>query len=81
MSSYAATYHTQSAPEVWETTSYTVRRLGCSAWEDGIASLRAARDSAADANRVCASGHRVFAQQRYVGESLALAGKTRTVER
>lgn len=77
-------YHAEpnrAAPEVWKTTSFTVRRAGCTSWADGIASLTDARAECENANRVCAPGHRVYAEQEYVGELPALIGQTRTVER
>lgn len=67
MSSYASNDR-QSAPEKWITDTYTVRRPGCTAWEAGILTHAAAWREAQDANRVCAPGHRVYAEQHYYGE-------------
>lgn len=68
MSTYAATYDRQAAPDKWVTDTYTVRRPGCTAWETGIASCEAARREAREANRVCSPGHHVYAEQHYYGE-------------
>ena len=80
MSSFAESYDRRAAPEEWETTTYAVRRLGCASWVDGLTSLTVARSECAIANRTRAPGHRVYAKQRYIGESDQLRGTTRTVE-
>lgn len=64
----------------WKTTSYTVRRPGNTAWENGIKTFGEARKEAERANNV-APGHVVYAEQEYVGSNPGLVGKTRTVER
>lgn len=70
----------ERAPEVWETTSYTVRRPGNTAWVQGIQTYAQARAECRAADQVV-PGHRVYAEQRYVGDLASLRGKTRTVER
>lgn len=80
MSNTAATYHTQSAPESWATESYTVRRPGNTAWEDGLNTFAAAEKSRDIANRQ-APGHRIYAEQVYIGDISSMRGQTRAVER
>lgn len=80
MSSYGSTYHTQSYPEQWESVSYTVRRPGTTAWAEGLSTYAAARKELRKANHVI-PGHRIYAEQRYVGDLPTLQGRTRTVER
>lgn len=80
MSSYAATYDRQAFPEDWETVSYTVRVPGRTAWQTDIETLEEARDIAWEANRN-SPGHRVFAEQRYIGILAKLHGTTRAVGR
>lgn len=80
MSSYGSSYHTTASPEIWKTTSYTIRRPGCAAWQSGIVVLTDARDECALANRICTPGHRVFAEQEYIGDLPALVGCVRTIE-
>lgn len=70
----------QSAPEQWETTSYTVRRPGCTAWRQGIATFAAAQRERRAAEQVV-QGHRIYAEQEYVGDLPELTGETRIVDR
>lgn len=44
-----------------QATTYTVRRLGETAWMSGIPTLSAAQREAQRANRICAPGHIVVA--------------------
>lgn len=76
-------YHAEpnrSEPESWKTISYTVRRPGNTAWAEGITSLADARRECERANRVIAVGHRVYAEQEYLGDVDGVPS-TRTVER
>lgn len=67
--------------EDWVTQSYTVRVPGQSAWADGIESYDKAAAIQAEANRVCQSGHRIYAEQEYVGDGARRPlGTTRTIE-
>ncbi len=80
MSSYSATYDRQAIPENWKTISFTVRRPGNACWEEGLSTYQMAQASQTRANSV-AAGHRIYAEQEYVGELPSLTGQTRTVER
>jgi len=76
-------YHAEphrSAPEQWETISYTIRRPGCAAWATGIAKYDEARQAKRDANDVN-DGHVIYAEQTYIGDIESLRGTTRSVER
>ena len=45
----------ERAPEVWETTSYTVRRPGNTAWVQGIQTYAQARAAGADVGHAASS--------------------------
>lgn len=67
--------------EDWVTQSYTVRVPGQSAWAEGIEGYDEAAASQAEADRVCQPGHRIYAEQEYVGDGARRQlGDTRTVE-
>lgn len=75
-------YHAEpnrSEPENWKTLTYSVRRPGNTAWAQGINSLAEARRECENANRIVSIGHRVYAEQEYLGESDGVPS-TRTVE-
>jgi hypothetical protein len=80
MSSISNSYERQAAPEQWATVSYTVRRPGCAAWLQGITTYAEARQECRAADQVV-RGHRIYAEQAYVGDLPSLAGATRVVER
>lgn len=80
MSSISSTYGRQAAPEQWITTSYTVRRPGCTAWLQGITTFAEAQRERRAADQV-ARGHQIYAEQAYIGDLPALVGETRIVER
>ena len=70
----------RSAPESWVTVSYSVRRPGNAAWEQGLATFKAAQESRREADQVV-RGHRIYAEQEYIGTVSNLIGSTRSVER
>lgn len=75
-------YHAEpnrSEPNHWQTLSYTIRRPGETAWVHGIRDRNEARREKDAANKV-ARGHRIYAEQRYVGDLESLQGEIRTVE-
>jgi len=64
----------------WETVSYTVRVPGRVAWETDLATYEDAQRSCRYANEHVSAGHRIYAEQEWVGRGEGAHG-TRTVDR
>lgn len=79
MSGYANTYRRQASPAVWQTTTYTIRRPGCTDWESSIEDYEYAKMELQRAN-ARTRGHRLYAEQEYIGDLPELVGSTRTIE-
>ena len=80
MSTISANNINQSAPEAWETKSWTIRRPGNTAWAMNISTYAEAKKELEFANRQ-AQGHRIYAEQECILQGHACYGETRTVER
>lgn len=80
MSIVSANNMNQSAPEAWETKSWTVRRPGNTAWAMEIKTYAEARKELDRANQQ-APGHRIYAEQECILHGHPCYGYMRTVER